>query len=520
MSQAVDKLRLASAKQRRGELKDPKIFEKIFERLEKVNGKWKVKPFQAIIRGNKHNSTLPHDVPVMIERLAQLADLFNIGVRSLDGILDEHPNGLEDTIRKRGMADAHAAEYNITNCHRLLLKHYTKDGTRPPTDAFRQVDGLAQLLYLIFNRTDPALLTIDQFRQAKKDVRFFDETGEITYGNLSRIRCIIQFAAMELDGSPLKTSYFRFVKGDEWDMTGKKNIGGKKDDYLFEEQLKLYVQSINEIDTLVMDRLALEGGGRLSSNVLMGKSNVDGRGYDCQLLDAPVYACTMYEPKVKKSKTGGKVTRYFSPLTIAFFKRYIRDYGVVGGWFSRTKDSYAASLKMAGYRAGLWRFKRAKAGEPLEPNEKTMASTKASDGTMLVCVQKAINRSTSVKQQIYYRPVVEGKLTTSHTVGKHTFVSLAGLHGFSLENCAQQCGTDAGTVAAWYHGTLGIDLQKVIMGVRQYVPWNEWIRDTIDPLYTERYNELRRQQHGGIDMQAIGQDEKTAALLGSEGEED
>ncbi len=52
--------------------------------------------------------------------------------------------------------------------------------------------------------------------------------------------------------------------------TGKKNIGGKKEDYLQEKELEAYVDNINEIDTLVLYRLSLEGGGRISSQLLMG----------------------------------------------------------------------------------------------------------------------------------------------------------------------------------------------------------------------------------------------------------
>ena len=214
----------------------------------------------------------------------------------------------------------------------------------------------------------------------------------------------MQFAAMELDGSPMKTSYFKFAKGDEWDTTGKKNIGGKKDDYLFQEQLKVYVEHINEIDTLVLHRLELEGGGRISSNTLMGKTNVDGRGYSCQMLTAPVYACTMYEPKVKKSKTGGKVTRYFSPLTIAFFQQYLKDENITGAWFKRSANSYAASLRIAGFRAGLWQIKTARKDMPLEPNEKLDLSNPAPNGAYFVYRLKGKNNTAQVNGDLKKYP--------------------------------------------------------------------------------------------------------------------
>jgi hypothetical protein len=211
---------------------------------------------------------------------------------------------------------------------------------------------MGRLLYLMFGRQDPALFTLDQFKTAKADPRFKDVTGEITYANLSQIRCVMQFAAMELEESPLHSSNFRFKDGDEWTTKGKKNIGGKKDGYLQEEEHLGFIKSINEIDTLVMARLVFEGMSRISSGLLMGKNNVDGKGDNSLMLGAPIYACTMFEPKVRKSKTGGKVKRYFTPETIKFFEQYRADFNITGAWFNRSYDSFSACLRR-GLQGGL-----------------------------------------------------------------------------------------------------------------------------------------------------------------------
>jgi hypothetical protein len=510
--------KIGSAKQRRGDLKDPKIFEALFQNLEKdpKTKKWRVLPFEGVIRGDKHNSTLPHDETVRIKSFDALADYFNISTNTLTGkggILDQYPNGVTSSTRLRGVADEHADEYLKTHCHRLLMEHYTARGTKPLEATGQAVDAMGSLLYHMFSRRDPALLRLADFQVAKADPRFFDANGEITYSNLSHIRCVIQFAAMKLEGSPIRDSHFQFSKGDEWYTAGKKNIGGKKNQYLFEEELERFIGCINEVDTLVLSRLILEGMTRLSSGVLMGRNDVDGKKYNCVLLSDPIFACTMFEPKVKKSKTGGKVTRYFTKETIAFFQRYIDDEGIVGAWFKRGKSSYAACLKAAGYRAGLWRFKTAAKGEPLEKDEQLLLSHPMSNGKFYVYKLKGKNKSSTGKRVFERSLIVEGKETTSHVVGKHTGVSLAGLHGFTLDNCAEQAGTEPSTIRDFYHGTLGVDLQKVVMGQRTFTPWNEWVHETLEKWYSNRYAELKRQ---GMNAAAIAETERQFAVSAAE----
>ena len=94
---------------------------------------------------------------------------------------------------------------------------------------------------------------------------------------------------------------------------------------------------------------------------------------------------------------------------------------------------------------------------------------------------------------------------------KHTFVSLAGLHGLSLDDCAEQCGTDPTTIRDFYHGTLGDKLRSVILGEKTFEPWKDWINRFVEPLYTKRYNELISQSKITVDLKAIAQEESAMA---------
>jgi hypothetical protein len=348
-----------------------------------------------------------------------------------------------------------------------------------------------------YGKRDPALFTLEDFQQAKTDQRFYDEQGDPKFSPLSQLRCIMQYAALQIADSPLNQRHFQFTDGDEWSTTGLKNIGGKKEDYLQEKELEAYVKNINEIDTLVLHRLSFEGGGRISSQLLMGTTLPS--GYRCQAVWES-NKITMFEPKVEGSKTGGKVTRYFTPETMAFFKRYVDDRKIIGAWFKRfdsfeqNHEGFSVSLKLAGLRAGLWQYKIARKGQTLGEGEKL-----APDGK----IYRLKPISNNQKGSLDYRKqwLTEGKMTTSHTVGKHTFVSLAGLHGLSLDDCAEQCGTDPTTIRDFYHGTLGDKLRAVILGEKTFEPWKDWIHRFIEPLYTNRYNELIAKKQEPVNIQ-------------------
>lgn len=487
--------------------------ERLFERLKKdkpepahpEKNPWKLKPFRGIIRGDFHQSSLPHDVEVIIKNGKQYADYLNISKRAfLYLIYNDFPNGAP--TKSKTLGDAKVAEYEKTLCHQYLQRHYADPVTGEWSDAGKNVDAHARNLYMIFGQRDPALFTLEDFRKAKNDSRFYDKARKkVKAHTLSHTKCIMKFAALQIKDSPLNRDHFQFVDGDEWYSAGLKNIGGKIDDYLTETELVEYVNHINEIDALVAHRVGLEGMGRISSVLYMGRKTPD--GYQCQLLPT-LNAISYFEPKLSERAGNGKGKRYYVPETIDFIQGYLRDFDIKGAWFNRfpseqhNYDSFARSLKLAGLRAGIWRYKTAKKGEELEEGEKL-----SPDGR----VYRLIAWNNTKKGTIEYQKefVTEGKMTTTHTVMKHTGVSLAGLHGLSLENCSQQSGTDSSTLKQFYHGTLGVDLTKAIMGERTYEPWRDWIKRVIDPLYRNRYNQLMKQLNGKtFDMGAIALEEQ------------
>jgi len=507
---------LASPKQRRGGITTDEDVERVFKHLRKAKPEpadtntnpWEVKPFRGIIRGTKYQSSLQHDIEVDIKNKMQLADYLDISKNHLLTLIyEDFPNGSPTSAKT--LADRKVAQYNLTLCHKYLQKHYENPVTHD-WGSGKSVDSMGQYLYMKYGQKDPALFTLEEFQQAKADPAFWGANGKLKPSELSHLKCIMKFAALQIKDSPLNRDRFQFVEQDEWYSAGLKNIGGKKDDYLQASdklgqgsELERFVQAIDEIDTLVLYRLGLEGGGRISSQLLMGTKLPN--GYICQ----PFWTLNklaMFEPKVEGSKTGGKVTRFFVPETMAFFKRYVDEKGILGSWFNRFStenqnyQSYSNSLKFAGLRAGIWNWKYQKKGQALAEGEKA-----TSEGRLYKLVPVKNNKKGAIEYRKQWQ--YEGKMTTSHTVMKHTFVSNAGLHGFSLDNCSEQCGTDATTLKDWYHGTLDVGLQKVVMGERDFLPWKDWIHDFVEPLFTNRYNELKKQGKESIDLRTAAQEE-------------
>jgi hypothetical protein len=502
---------IASPKQRRGAITTDEDIRRVFQHLVKdpKTGYWKLKPFKNIIRGDKHQSSLPHNVEVQISNGMQYADYLDIAKNTFLGILRDFPDGVSKGSKT--LAGSKVEEYEKTLCYQKLKEKYFNPIKGEWTQQGSNVNSMGRNAYMMLGQKDPAMFTLDEFRQVRNDPRFCDVQGKIKFAPLSQIRCIMQFAALKVEDSPLSERRFTFSDGDEWDTTGKKNIGSKKDDYLQESELKAFVENINEIDTLVLHRLGVEGGGRISSQLLMGTTLPN--GYRCQAVWSQ-NKITMFEPKVEGSKTGGRVARYFTPLTMAFFKRYVDDFNLMGSWFQRfpsedgNYQSFSASIKAAGFRAGIWRFKRAKQGEQLQQGEKL------SQENGRVYRLKPVNDTK--KGTVAYRKqwLTEGKMTTSHTVMKHTFVSLAGLHGLSLDDCAEQCGTDPTTIKDFYHGTLGDKLRNAILGEQTFEPWQKWIERFVNPLYTKRYNELMNKGKTAFDVKAAVQETKVLADVG------
>ena len=521
---------LASPKTRRSAIKTDEDVERLFKPLRKEKPEpanaqtnpWMVKPFIGIIRGDFHQSSLPHDQQVEIKNGMQFADYLNISKREyINLIYTDFPNGVPKSSKT--LADAKVAEYNKTLCHQFLLKHkdYVNIKTGEWSEQGARIDKMGKYLYNKFKQKDPALFTLEDFEQAKADPHFYTTQGKLKFSPLSALRCIMAYTALQVEDSPLSKKHFQFVDGDQWDTTGLKNIGGKKGEYLQEEELRRFVQAINEPDALVMHRVALEGGGRISSELLIGTRLPN--GYRCEPNFEQNYL-NMFEPKVEKSKTGGKVQRYFVPKTMLFFMRYTKDFSKKieengGQWFKRwaseehNYSSYNSSIKAAGLRAGLWHFKTANKGQALGDGEHL-----APDSRVYTLEEVANNE----KGTIDYRKkwVIEGKLTTSHTVGKHTFVSLAGLHGISLDECSDQCGTDPTTIKDFYHGTLGDKRRASILGEKTFETWRDWIEKEggIDELYNKRYDELLKQNKAAVDLNAVAQEEAAMTELAEDEE--
>jgi len=83
-------------------------------------------------------------------------------------------------------------------------------------------------LYMKYGRKDPALFSLEDFQKAKTDPRFYDEQGKsqvlttISAKMFDAVHCYANsiFAALG--------ETFPIADGDDFDTTGKKNIGGRK----------------------------------------------------------------------------------------------------------------------------------------------------------------------------------------------------------------------------------------------------------------------------------------------------
>ena len=121
---------MQAQKTRRSAIKTDEDVERLFKPLRKEKPEpanaqtnpWMVKPFIGIIRGDFHQSSLPHDQQVEIKNGMQFADYLNISKREyINLIYTDFPNGVPKSSKT--LADAKVAEYNKTLCHQFLLKH-------------------------------------------------------------------------------------------------------------------------------------------------------------------------------------------------------------------------------------------------------------------------------------------------------------------------------------------------------------------------------------------------------------
>jgi len=363
-------------------------------------------------------------------------------------ILEIYPHGLPEERAPRKGLPKYVEDFKQTLVYERILKDYTD----PKTGKLKQHGKvLLRMGLALFRMTkekygryiDPATLDLNFFREAWQRPEFRDpETGAIAFHNAVAMRAIISYAGYDLK------------RYKEFETKGLKRKPRKKTWYLSEDELIRFIYGITEIDTLVFARIGFESGARFSSVIDVSTDKI---AWEHNMI-------LMYEPKVKQLEE-----RYFADSTMQFLRQYIRDFNVVGRLFkwgkSKTTRYKVARNRLlkAGLNAGLYRILGKK------------------------------------KDKVIY----EGKPTTTHLL-KHTFVSLASLHGFGLDDVAEQTGTDPSTLKQYYLGVGKDKLKALILGKYDFIPWHEWIDKVLHPHYQKRYEQLKPLmiQKNGLKMRA------------------
>jgi hypothetical protein len=493
----------------RGNLKFQEDVERFFTHIEpdkKERTGWRLVPFVDIIKESPkyHASKLPRGVKVTINSWSAYWDYFQIDPKKGFGILKAWKNrGKPIRALQTAQPDENKA-YQDTLCCQFVNERYRTNQKRA-----NDINTMGLKLYIAYNNRDPAYFTSEQFKEFIFKPFNLNPDGSRKFQSVSQTRCVMDSILMALAGKhkeldlPLKN--FRFVKGDVFDTTGLKNIGGKREDYLHQEpaneQLKAFVQNITELDTLVLHRIALEGGGRISASSNLMRKNI-----------FPMEQKALFlEPKMKHRSKGYMVYKYFCKSTLEMLQDYIKDAGKTVSDFvfhrhenvDKNQNSFNNSFLEAGLRAGLWRWRH-----DTDPN--APSSLKFGSNDFKVYVEKSETLRDVLTGQPYHRLfyvtvgtlhgkevkhknyLYEGLKTSSHVVGKHTFVSLSGQHGFSLEDIGEQVGTDTGTLELYYRGGGSQKLQSMVGIVTQdFIPWKDWINGWIDELYRKQYKKLK-----------------------------
>lgn len=357
---------------------------------------------------------------------------------TIDKVLVKFPRGLPETLSKsKQITPQFVDKYEKSATHQKLLASYTDRATGKLSDHGAVIDSMGLELYLMFKQTDPLTLDLKDFLQAWNDPMFVDrKTGTIAFGKASSIRVLMTFAGIDPN------------RYKEFTTKGIKREPQQKSWYLEESELLKYIYGINEVDTLTFARLGFEAGGRFSSTVL---TSTDKIAFELGMIE-------MREPKVGKIEE-----RYFCVATMDFIRQYIQDFNIIGKLFRWDYSEAEKRLLAAGQRAGLFRY-----------------------------TGQYETREVRLKGKFEKRrlAVFEGKKTSSHLL-KHTFVSLASLHGFGLDDVSEQTGTDPSTLKKFYLGVGKKKLKGLIQGKIDYVPWNDWITKTLDPHWRTRYNQLK-----------------------------
>jgi lambda repressor-like predicted transcriptional regulator len=412
---------------------------------------------------------------------------FGISDEQAHRLIRMFPKGFAEEDKTRKTEPKFVQEYRQSVCHKTILKAYAdplrygqthivgvdKSGAQIEepfiTGQGLKVDKVGEELYYMFKQ-DPATLTIEQFRQAREADLWKDSRGLIKFSALSGIRIVMGYAGFNLaEGTPLN---------QEWSTKGIKEKGQKKGDYLTEPEIVKIIHGFEEIDTLVLFRMGMEGGGRFSAT---------------SMVTADDFHWDTFSISMRETKTDDNPERVFTNESLAFFQMYMRDYQIKGRLFERSpsyKNNYALfeqSIKKAGFNADIWWYRRLPDSKgQFEENGKIYRVDERSH----IVYAKTAFRS---KGQTLHKwvPVEEGKDVGTHTSMKHTFVSIASQHGFSLGDCSQQTGTDIKTLTEFYHGTQLAAMQRLVRGEIKQEPWNKWIPRYLEPEYQKAYAKLK-----------------------------
>lgn len=408
---------------------------------------WK-KLFSIVKLDPKKQEKYPNKPWLWYKNISDAATALGISRPKVYRALAEYPYGLPSERAPRKAQPKYVEDFTQTLIYQKILQDYTDPKTGQLTGHGQRLISVSLTLYRLSrekygNYVDPASADIEFFRWAWKHPEFRDsKTGTTEFNKAVAIRIIMRYAG--IDPNAYK----------EFETKGLKRTPQKKTWYLNEDELIRFIYGIQEIDTLVYVRLAFEAGARFSSAIL---TTTDKIAWEHNLI-------LMYEPKVDKVEE-----RYFSDSTMEFLRMYIRDFNIVGRLFrwgtgKTTYNEARQRLFRAGLNAGLFRI---------------------------------VGKDPKTK-----RPIYEGKPTSTHLL-KHTFVSLASLHGWGLDDVSEQTGTDPSTLKQYYLGVGKDKIKALIIGKYNYVPWHEWINKTLHPHWVARYNQLKplMVQKDGLVMQ-------------------
>jgi len=154
----------------------------------------------------------------------------------------------------------------------------------------------------ILNRKDPVSWVKEDFQKVWRHEGFRDsETGVIEYNIAVRVRKWMLISGQN-----------DLLDSGEFSPT-KRPKGKKKMWFLEDEELERLIRAIDRPDLLILLRLGIESGGRLSSLKKVKPRDVNGTHQ----------GILMFEPKVNDY-----VLRYFNECSMRFFKRYIADFSI------------------------------------------------------------------------------------------------------------------------------------------------------------------------------------------------